>query len=195
MKTLLILALILQACGKDDNQTTNTKAESTTTNVSNKQSAVALAVASASDMPSCGSNNTYQLVYVQSEKKFYNCLSTGWNTIEIAAPVTYVKGDKGDKGDSGVSYNSNIWIEPVSGLQFFIGGAVSNYSTIASICVSPYRTPTSSEILNAQYRGLGLQIASLGAPVATWYTSVSQINMTTGAVSVSAGSLTVLCVK
>ncbi len=193
MKTLLILALILQACGKDDNKTTNSKSEPTTP-TSSKTAAVAMAISSIADLPVCSASNNYQLVYVQTEKKFFTCNAVSWTAIDIAGPVTYTKGDKGDTGASG-STTANIWIEPVSGLTFFIGGSVSNYSTVASICVSPYRAPTSSEILNGQYRGLGLQVASLGATIGAWYTSVSQINMSTGAVSVSAGSLTVLCVK
>lgn len=194
MKTLLILALMLQACGKDDNQTTSTKAESTTTNVSNKQAAVAMAVASESELPTCTSTNTYQLVYVQSVKSFFSCSSSGWKLIEITAPVTYVKGDKGDKGESGNT--PNTWIDPVTGNTFFIAAAVSTYGWGAgSICLSPYRMATSTEILNAYLRGLGLQMTALGANITAWYTSVSYINMSTGVTNSITSTHTILCVK
>lgn len=202
MKYLIILSLLLQSCGKDSD-TTDNKAPSPSAAPTSKQPVTAMAVATPADRPDCLAGNNYQLVYVKSEKAFYNCISAVWEAIVIATPVTYTaaKGDKGDKGDQAPALPSNVWIDPSSGLQWFIGSATTNYFFWNESCKNGWRKASITELVEANHRGLVFQLQKLSASTIVWRQSLPEVttatyyNMLDEYVYSTSQTATILCVK
>lgn len=169
MKILILLALLLQACGKDDANTSNNKTEATKTEPSTSTSSdpaqYAVAIDQLADAPSCNSNKKYLLIYVKSSGLFYSCNGSTYDSIDIKGKdgkagndgVAGVKGETGSTGATGPAGSptpSNVWYDSITSKYWLIGGLYSNYLFYQNSCTGNYRTATKTETSTAMSHGI-----------------------------------------
>lgn len=188
----LILVLTLTSCGAADNSSDPTSTRTST--VEEKGTVTALGVNLLSDRPSCTTSNNYQLVYVKSEKIFYNCQALVWEKVDINPSNVAIKGDK---GDAGLPAPSNVWIDSVTGFQWLIGSSTNNYYFWNQSCVGAWRKATITELVDANHRGLIQKVQALGMPVILWRTAQPDTfyQLTDEFVYNTNQTATVVCVK
>jgi hypothetical protein len=132
---------------------------------------VAIALADSKDLPECSLANDKQLAYIKNEDTFYACdaIAATWTIVDI-------KGSKGDQGPIGPSGSNgkdgevatlNMWVDPITGLKWLIGGQ-ANRTEAQNFCTDPYRLPTEPEAYMASQHGLGLASHAISGPTSLW---------------------------
>ncbi len=109
MKTTILLAMLLTACGTDNTVTGLTPKATETTNADAPASKPAqaqavqqtqrpaLSVYGMADLPLCNVNDEGWIIYVQAEKSLLACLGGDWQAVDLRA----VKGKDGVAGKDG----------------------------------------------------------------------------------------------
>ncbi len=103
MKKILLVTLLLAACGTQEKQATNLLSNEQQKVPEEEPSQISFAVSKKKDLPVCDEQSDAQLAYVKEKAKFYTCTENEWAEIEFqtAHGDKGEKGDKGDKGDAG----------------------------------------------------------------------------------------------
>lgn len=169
MKNLILLTLILTACGQDDG------GDGATSNETPMQS---IALDSKKDLPECTAANDKQLAYIRDEEQFYTCEGRDWYSVEISSKaIKGERGDDGEDGQDGITVTTNNWYDAVTDKTWLIG-AIGSFATAETTCISPWRMPTKDEALAAAQRGLGIASASISGPTTIWTSDVWDLNPT-----------------
>lgn len=203
----IILASLITSCGSDSgsgsaeatdqvNQENAPDGESEALN--------SISVAMAAKLPECNEANDTQLAYARAEKTYYFCDSGSWSALDTV-------GENGKDGQNGVTTvieqeatnKKNLWVDPISGKQWLIGGG-GNYAQAVAACTGSYRLPTwaeASEAINHGIRGIAASIPQgqnfwidTATPANPWYATETASVPNKFQVAATAG-YAVYCIK
>jgi hypothetical protein len=100
-KFIMVFIVFIVGCGAEQKDKKGSESISvnggTPTVEKNSSSKSALLVNSETDIPTCGTDNSGQLIYVKTLNRFKHCSSQSWQEIDLRGP----QGEKGLKGDIG----------------------------------------------------------------------------------------------
>lgn len=201
MKTIILAAALLSACGTDDSPAPATTAEASTAATAaapapdTETAPTARLVASEAVRPACDAEGA--LIYVADKREFQACSSGAWAAIDLRGPAGAdgapgergaagadgapgepgpqgEKGDQGEPGPQGVTIDSDgarEWDDSATGLHWQLFGTVP-------ACPTGYRFPSISELdvanVNGLYLGVGAQ--ELGASYGFGYSNTPDEN-------------------
>lgn len=156
MKHLILIVLVLTACGKGDSGNDSTPSEQ-----KKNVPYTSYYVDKAESLMPCTDDNRGVLAYVRSLDQFQACLESGWSVVNVKGKdgSNGKDGTNGTNGKDGTPTSSNQWFDPVSKKAWvFSGLLMDTASFVDNTCTGDYRLPTAAEIMSAL--GHGMKAAS-----------------------------------
>lgn len=198
---ILVFALALASCGKQDDSQTADGRDLTTAQqqkpliVTEQELQYTNYAATEMDLPACDSKRQGALAYVNSLEAFKACQSGTWTAVTI-------KGKDGAAGTAGKDapfVEQNEWLDGATGKKWLLGNAGQQMNS-PLLCTGSYRPPTIAELSDACYRGIfkvyGAKLGGLPATNA-WGANADVVRSTDCQNTTQAGGVValILCVQ
>lgn len=174
MKTFLLLATLLTACGsgdggKSDGPAVTAQGEQEKPEPAEQTKQYAELVENAAALPACDATIEGRIAYVKAEATLQACAAGAWSVIDLkgvagVAGEKGAKGDKGESGDRGPEGSATAWLDPSTGRRW-MKGSDGNYATANAACTGDFRLATGDELYQAALHGI---VAGLSGSATGW---------------------------
>lgn len=151
MKQVLITLLILNSCGKSNDDSGNSQASSDQPAIS-----TSYYVDTEDQLVACDNTRKGYLAYVKKISEFKACVDGGWSTVNVKGKDGS-NGSNGSSGAAGTPTSANQWYDAITTKMWVmttIATTVAGWNNSMSACTGDYRMPSPTEVSLALTHGM-----------------------------------------